>query len=185
MLLNTNSFLNDCRVSELLDYTAEELTGRNLYTLCHGEDAHRLRKSHIDLINKGQVLTHYYRLMNKCGGYTWLQTCATVVCNTKNAEEQNVICVNYVLSAREYGHVVMDCCQIEGATAPVKRETGQDPENGSPDGDPGGKFLNFFFLRGRVIGVVFRSQQRWTGQFYAGLALLAEAFGWAIPGQSH
>lgn len=36
------------RVSELLDYTADELTGKNLYTLCHGEDANRLRKSHID-----------------------------------------------------------------------------------------------------------------------------------------
>lgn len=36
------------RVSELLDYTADELTGKNLYTLCHGEDANRLRKSHVD-----------------------------------------------------------------------------------------------------------------------------------------
>lgn len=36
------------RVSELLDYTADELTGKNLYTLCHGEDANRLRKSHMD-----------------------------------------------------------------------------------------------------------------------------------------
>lgn len=35
--------------------------------------------------------------MNKSGGYTWLQTCATVVCNSKNAEEQNIICVNYVI----------------------------------------------------------------------------------------
>lgn len=36
------------KVSDLLDYTAEELTGRNLYTLCHGEDANKLRKCHID-----------------------------------------------------------------------------------------------------------------------------------------
>lgn len=36
------------RVSELLDYTAEELTGMNLYTLCHGEDVQRLRKCHLD-----------------------------------------------------------------------------------------------------------------------------------------
>lgn len=49
------------------------------------------------VIHKGQVLTHYYRLMNKSGGFTWLQTCATVVCNSKNAEEQNIICVNYVI----------------------------------------------------------------------------------------
>lgn len=36
------------KVSDLLDYTAEEFTGKNLYTLCHGEDANKLRKSHID-----------------------------------------------------------------------------------------------------------------------------------------
>lgn len=36
------------RVADLLDYTADELTGMNLYTLCHGEDANRLRKSHVD-----------------------------------------------------------------------------------------------------------------------------------------
>lgn len=42
-------------------------------------------------------MTQYYRLMNKNGGYTWVQTCATVVCNSKNAEEQNIICVNYVI----------------------------------------------------------------------------------------
>jgi hypothetical protein len=36
------------RVSEILDYTAEELTGRNMYSLCHGEDANKLRKCHVD-----------------------------------------------------------------------------------------------------------------------------------------
>lgn len=51
----------------------------------------------VSVMNKGQVLTHYYRIMNKLGGYTWMQTCATVVCSSKNAEEQNIICVNYVI----------------------------------------------------------------------------------------
>lgn len=36
------------RVSDLLDFTPEEMTGKNLYALCHGEDAHKLRKSHLD-----------------------------------------------------------------------------------------------------------------------------------------
>ncbi|KAJ8683296.1 hypothetical protein QAD02_019088, partial [Eretmocerus hayati] len=127
------------KVSELLDYTADELTGKNLYTLCHGEDANRLRVSHKDLLLKGQVLTHYYRLMNKSGGYTWLQTCATVVCNSKNAEDQNIICVNYVISGREYANLIMDCCQLDDGVMGVKREdvTGNDPENGSPDADRG------------------------------------------------
>ncbi|XP_076260899.1 PAS domain-containing protein trachealess isoform X8 [Rhynchophorus ferrugineus] len=127
------------KVMELLDYSPEELTGRNLYALCHGEDANKLRKCHIDLINKGQVLTHYYRIMNKNGGYTWIQTCATVVCNSKNADEQNIICVNYVISGREYENLIMDCCQMEDNSHMVKREeaSSNDPENGSPDADRG------------------------------------------------
>ncbi|XP_050425415.1 protein trachealess isoform X2 [Adelges cooleyi] len=129
------------RVAEILDYTADELTGMNLYTLCHGEDVSKLRKCHLDLINKGQMMTHYYRVMNKNGGYTWMQTCGTVVCNSKNAEEQNIICVNYVVSAREYDNLIMDCCQMEEhiRQRAVKREEtgGNDPENGSPGGDGG------------------------------------------------
>lgn len=36
------------RITELLDYTPEELVGESLYTLCHGEDAAKLRKCHMD-----------------------------------------------------------------------------------------------------------------------------------------
>lgn len=49
------------------------------------------------VLNKGQVLTDYYRLMNRHGGYVWIQTCATIICNAKNVEEQNIIAINYVL----------------------------------------------------------------------------------------
>lgn len=51
--------------------------------------------------------------MNKKGGYTWIQTCATVICNSKNAEEQNIICVNYVVSRKENASLILDTCQIE------------------------------------------------------------------------
>lgn len=36
------------RVTELLDYSADELVGRNIYNLCHAEDADKLKKSHLD-----------------------------------------------------------------------------------------------------------------------------------------
>lgn len=49
------------------------------------------------VLNKGQVMSNYFRLLNKRGGYTWMQACATLICNVKNAEEQSIICVNYVL----------------------------------------------------------------------------------------
>ena len=71
--------------------------------------------------------------MNKNGGYTWIQTCATVVCNVKNADEQNIICVNYIISGRENGNLVLDQCQLgiikREATVYVK----PDNEPKSPD----------------------------------------------------
>ncbi|XP_030239964.1 protein trachealess isoform X3 [Drosophila navojoa] len=129
------------RVSDLLDYTPEDLVNKSLYCLCHAEDANRLRKSHTDLIEKGQVLTGYYRLMNKNGGYTWLQTCATVVCSTKNADEQNIICVNYVISNRENENLILDCCQLEPSVDSIKHEEGlgNDKSSGSPGGDASGE----------------------------------------------
>lgn len=42
-------------------------------------------------------MSPYFRILNKTGGYTWMQTCATVVINSKNGDEQNIICVNYII----------------------------------------------------------------------------------------
>jgi neuronal PAS domain-containing protein 1/3 len=36
------------RITELLAYGPDELVGESLYTLCHGEDAAKLRKCHLD-----------------------------------------------------------------------------------------------------------------------------------------
>ncbi|CAG2170226.1 unnamed protein product, partial [Oppiella nova] len=91
-------------------------------------------------IHKGQVMTNYYRLINKTGGYTWLQTCATLIStNTSTSKgaassstptptssaatsgddhEQSIICVNYVLSAVEFNDVVMDTSQLNGGSVP-------------------------------------------------------------------
>ncbi|XP_054927661.1 protein trachealess isoform X2 [Dermacentor andersoni] len=124
------------RVADLLDYSPEDLAGRNLYTLVHGQDVQKLRKCHVDLMNKGQVMSGYYRIMNKNGGFTWMQTCATVICNNKNSEEQSIICVNYVLSGVEYEHCVMDCSQMRGL-GDIKPDDPSNSERGStPDNEP-------------------------------------------------
>lgn len=68
-------------MTELLDYTPEELVERNMYYLVHPGDVAALRKSHMDLLHKGQVMTGYYRIMTKNGGYRWVQTCGTLICN--------------------------------------------------------------------------------------------------------
>lgn len=57
-LVNCNvSVIFSSRVSELLGYTAEELTGKNLYALCHGEDANKLRKCHVDCKYRCPILS--------------------------------------------------------------------------------------------------------------------------------
>jgi len=48
-------------------------------------------------MNKGQSVTKYYRWIQKNGGYIWIQSSATIAINAKNANEKNIIWVNYVL----------------------------------------------------------------------------------------
>lgn len=56
-----------------------------MYSLVHAADVMPLRKAHVDLLHKGQVMTGYYRIINKTGGYVWLQTCATLICNSTSS----------------------------------------------------------------------------------------------------
>jgi neuronal PAS domain-containing protein 1/3 len=84
------------------------------------------------VIEKGQVLTHYYRILNKNGGYTWIQTCATIVCNAKNNDEQHIICVNYVISARENTNIITDQCQLEIIKREVREPVPVEKEIKSP-----------------------------------------------------
>lgn len=77
-------------------------------------------------------MTHYYRIMNKNGGYTWIQTCATIVCNAKNNDEQHIICVNYVVSARENTNLIMDQCQLEIIKREVREPIPIEKEMKSP-----------------------------------------------------
>ena len=85
-------------------------------------------------------MSTYFRLLNRRGGYTWMQMCATLVCNTKNDQEQSIICVNYVLSGSQYSHVVMDRQQVDQPGVRVKTDgeeaigSGQETAvSGSPD----------------------------------------------------
>ncbi|KAG0715022.1 Protein trachealess [Chionoecetes opilio] len=126
------------KVADLLDYTAEELQGRSLYSLCHGQDVEKLRKTHVDLIEKGQVMSPYFRLLNKSGGYTWVQLCATVVVNNKNGDEQNIICVNYVISRAEYESLVLDNTQLDPALANLKSDDLEYSSTATPEPLEGG-----------------------------------------------
>lgn len=71
-------------------------------------------------------------MMNKSGGYTWIQSCATIVCNAKNNDEQHIICVNYVISARENSNLIMDQCQLEIIKREVREPASVEKEIKSP-----------------------------------------------------
>lgn len=70
--------------------------------------------------------------MNKNGGYTWIQTCATIVCNAKNNDEQHIICVNYAISAKENNNVITDQCQLEIVKREVREPVLVEKEIKSP-----------------------------------------------------
>ncbi|GLD57359.1 neuronal PAS domain-containing protein 1, partial [Lates japonicus] len=85
------------RISEYMDLTPAEVVGHTCYHFIHVEDLENLRQSHEDLLRKGQVVTGYYRWLQRRGGYLWIQSTATVSINHKAPHERNVIWVNYVL----------------------------------------------------------------------------------------
>ncbi|KAK6183725.1 hypothetical protein SNE40_011150 [Patella caerulea] len=99
-------------ICELMDLSAEDMNNKLLYDFCHAGDLIKLRKAHVDLLAKGQVLSDYYRLTNKNGGYVWIQTCATTIYNNKSNDEQSIIAINYVLSGVECDHIVFDTWQL-------------------------------------------------------------------------
>ena len=74
------------------------------------------------------------------------QMCATLVCNTKNENEQSIICVNYVLSGSQYSHVVMDKEQVDQPMVRIKHdEDAVSPDTGhtgSPDSCRGNYYLS-------------------------------------------
>lgn len=70
--------------------------------------------------------------MNKSGGYTWIQTCATIVCNAKNNDEQHIICVNYVMSAKENVNLILDQCQLEIIKREIREPASIEKEIKSP-----------------------------------------------------
>jgi len=129
------------KVCDMLDYSADDLTGKSMYSLVHAADVHKIKQTHVDLIKKGQVMSNYYRLMNRQGGYTWMQICATLVCNTKNSDEQSIICVNYVLSGSQYSSVVMASEQIK-SDQQSDDDQGGGTRNGSPESVKDGDYSN-------------------------------------------
>ncbi|XP_034273885.1 neuronal PAS domain-containing protein 3 isoform X3 [Pantherophis guttatus] len=110
--MDLNIIYCENRISDYMDLTPVDIVGKRCYHFIHAEDVEGIRHSHLDLLNKGQCVTKYYRWMQKSGGYIWIQSSATIAINAKNANEKNIIWVNYLLSDPEYKDTPMDIAQL-------------------------------------------------------------------------
>ncbi|XP_033104741.1 neuronal PAS domain-containing protein 3-like isoform X2 [Anneissia japonica] len=114
--------INFCenKISDFLDYTAEDVTGKSLYSFLHAQDIAAMKSSHNDLLNKGQVITKYFRWMTKAGGYIWIESTATLLF-TKTADERAFVFVNNIVSKVELSDCVMDINQMTEVPKPSRR----------------------------------------------------------------
>ncbi|XP_073495183.1 neuronal PAS domain-containing protein 3 isoform X3 [Phyllobates terribilis] len=129
--MDLNIIYCENRVSDYMDLNAVDLMGKRCYHFIHAEDVEGIRHSHLDLLNKGQCVTKYYRWMQKNGGYIWVQSCATISFNAKNANERNIIWVNYILSLPEYKDIPMDIAQLPH----LPEKTSESSETSDSDSD--------------------------------------------------
>lgn len=74
------------------------MIGQSLYQFVHAADLVNLDTSHRSLLDKGQVVSKYYRLMRKGGGFVWVQSYASLVNNPRNMPKpQHVVSICFVL----------------------------------------------------------------------------------------
>uniref|UniRef100_A0A8C5ZMM9 Neuronal PAS domain protein 1 n=1 Tax=Marmota marmota marmota TaxID=9994 RepID=A0A8C5ZMM9_MARMA len=118
----------ESRVSDHMDLGPSELVGRSCYQFVHGQDATRIRQSHLDLLDKGQVMTGYYRWLQRAGGFVWLQSVATVAGSGKSPGEHHVLWVSHVLSQAECGQTPLDAFQLP-ASVPCEDTSSPGPEH--------------------------------------------------------
>uniref|UniRef100_A0A3Q4MDM8 Neuronal PAS domain-containing protein 1 n=1 Tax=Neolamprologus brichardi TaxID=32507 RepID=A0A3Q4MDM8_NEOBR len=116
-------------ISEYMDLTPAEVVGHTCYHFIHVEDLENLRQSHEDL-RKGQVVTGYYRWLQRRGGYLWIQSTATVSINHKAPHERNVIWVNYVLRT-ELPDTPLDLLQLPESIRAERLRISSSPTDGS------------------------------------------------------
>ncbi|XP_040834197.1 neuronal PAS domain-containing protein 1 [Ochotona curzoniae] len=122
----------ESRVSDHMDLGPSELVGRSCYQFVHGQDVTRIRQSHLELLDKGQVVTGYYRWLQRAGGFVWLQSVATVAGSGKSPGEHHVLWVSHVLSQAEGDQAPLDAFQLpathEDVSSPGPEPTGSAPQ---------------------------------------------------------
>ena len=97
----------DSRVFQLTGYEPQDLIEKTLYQYIHIEDLTSIKLAHQTLLLKGQVTTKYYRFLTKDGGWIWMQSCATIVHNSRSSRPHCIVSVNYVISEINSKHTLL------------------------------------------------------------------------------
>ncbi|XP_071802196.1 uncharacterized protein [Asterias amurensis] len=133
----------EAKIQEFIDLSAEDVTDRNFYSFLHAQDIANMRVCHNDLLNKGQMITRYYRWMCKSGGYIWIQSTATLA-YARTSNDRSFMFINQVISHAEAMDTVMDISQMSSLPPdPIKSEASEgsghesDTENTSTDDSKG------------------------------------------------
>ncbi|XP_015429184.1 PREDICTED: single-minded homolog 2 [Dufourea novaeangliae] len=108
----------DTRVTQMTGYNPPDLIEKTLYQYVHASDGFHLKYNHVVLMNKGQVVTKYYRFLTKSGGWVWVQSYFTVVHNSRSSRPLCIVSVNHVLTEREYKDLVLSTEQISSCPSP-------------------------------------------------------------------
>uniref|UniRef100_A0A2I2ZVI1 Neuronal PAS domain protein 1 n=1 Tax=Gorilla gorilla gorilla TaxID=9595 RepID=A0A2I2ZVI1_GORGO len=90
------------------------------------------------LLDKGQVMTGYYRWLQRAGGFVWLQSVATVAGSGKSPGEHHVLWVSHVLSQAEGGQTPLDAFQLPASVA-CEEASSPGPEPTEPESPTEGK----------------------------------------------
>ncbi|XP_017494310.1 PREDICTED: protein trachealess-like, partial [Rhagoletis zephyria] len=117
------------RVTDLLNYSPDELVGRSIYSLIHGQDVVLLKKCHLDLIHKGQAMSGYYRVVNKTGGYTSSNSPASAA--NVNGAAKAAAAAAAAGTSNAGGRATPVSCSGGGASTPI-------PGNATPNSVAGG-----------------------------------------------
>ncbi|XP_023260467.1 single-minded homolog 2-like [Seriola lalandi dorsalis] len=116
----------DTRVAELTGYEPQDLIEKTLYHHVHACDVFHLRYAHHLLLVKGQVTTKYYRMLSKHGGWVWVQSCATIVHNSRSSRPHCIVSVNYVLTDIEFSELQLSQDQSRATTPGLNLTSSED-----------------------------------------------------------
>ena len=71
----------------------------------------------LSVLHKGQASSRYYRWMTRGGGWVWVQSYATIVHNSRSSRPHCIVSVNYVLSSKEAGDLILNSDQVASVSS--------------------------------------------------------------------